>query len=739
MTQPTYYQLPNEAGLAFRQHLNENLLGQETDFAGAVAPTSTQPFMRWLDTSVSPPALRRRSSDNLSWDKYYITGNELAGDTGAGSIGNNRGVAGSVHTTAAQLLNSRAVSITEFGGVDDYNGDPYTPNTNNITAFASAITYLNSIGGGDLLLPKTMTGGYLVNGDDPTQVTTPIRLVADSGVSITLIYSGGLTASPLSNNNIKSNIEIDKHLFNFGFTAPIGPLVGKRLSETMPTVNNSDGVIAIPSALQGDAFSVYRLSDTKTPIPPVSTASDSVVYAGGGAETLVTIPAKVGLEISSLIISGYPEKFIAGVITTNGHGYFQHDAATGLIEYHESTTGYSTIAIGVPYTFLNQQRDYFNNSVLTVKVISNRVFAVLANGLAVGTIRTRSNIVAAGFGTTDSTHNVSLSQMFSVAGNSKAGAKPLRIIVCGDSISDNNVQYSHAKYLTNILGTAGVQIAEVNNLAVSGETAANQYARLKGVGYGYDYCLIQVGVNDIQGSTDFSAFQATIVAMITHCLSNGIQPIVAIPTGFYSKAEANAHGQTGGQNTANNTSAHTYRALLVRAVASAGGLLNTETIKAYGPITANWLDITPYGANDKMQVDNIHPTPYASMMLAHGWARCILGHINMCDMSAFDSFESIPASWLSSGFGLLSTPAIRGKEFRGTLSLHATLSSDGAIAMTLPAYMISGSNEMRPVVCLSAGGLPTGTCTMYIGANGNVYFFGLPAGTTSVSLDKISM
>lgn len=81
MTQPTYYQLPNEAGLAFRQHLNENLYGQQSDFAGATSPTDTQPYMRWLDTSVDPPVLRRRSSDNLSWgaDNIFVENVDIGG------------------------------------------------------------------------------------------------------------------------------------------------------------------------------------------------------------------------------------------------------------------------------------------------------------------------------------------------------------------------------------------------------------------------------------------------------------------------------------------------------------------------------------------------------------------------------------------------------------------------------------------------------------------------------------
>ena len=639
-----------------------------------------------------------------------------------------------ITAAVARLAKSLPVSIRDFGGKDDGVGGA---GSNNLSAFRGALEKLNRQGGGVLKLPRMGTGNYYVLGDDALTVDYPVEIDADPGVSITLSYGGG--AHPLSSANLRSRRELMRVQGNFGFTNFYGGMQGKRLGETLPTVNNSDGVLAIPKVVSGEKFKVYRLVDIKNEVAPISAVGDSITYAGAGLPTMAVIPARAGKELHSLISSNAGGKFTAGVLMVNGWAWFEMNTANGAITLSEQETGLPAIFQGVNYHLMGQLRDYFNSALMTVKVNSARSFTVMVNGLAIGTVNTRSAIVAAGFGTTNIDDNVSLSQMFETVGNGAAGAKPLRLIVCGDSITDNAVQYSHAKYLANILGTAGVQIEQVLNLAKAGENAAQQYVRLQAMGAGADYCLIQVGVNDVQGLTNFAAFVTTITNMVTYAKNNGAIPIVAIPTGFYSKAEANAHGQAGGQDTTNNTAMRTYRALLARAVAAAGGLLNMETVKGFGPITASLLDMTPYAANDRMLVDNIHPTPYSSMMLAHGWARCILGHINQPDMSQFDDFEAIPAPWISAGYGTAKVPTIRGRELRGVLSLHATLPNEGAVAMQLPAYVVSGLVEMRQVTCLNAANNPVGVCTMSIGADGKLYFFNLPAGSTQVAVDGVKL
>lgn len=631
-----------------------------------------------------------------------------------------------------------SVSITDFLGKDDGVGNT---GTNNKLPLAAAITYLNSVGGGTLRLPLTATGVYFINGDDPTPVSSTIRLDPDPGVSIRLIYSGGLGNSPLVDSSMQATRQLPIYLANFGFTFYIGSNVTRQLGETLPTANNGAGVYCNPTALSGSDFVVLDLSALNVPIAPVASSTDSVTFAGGGVPRAAVTRAAVGDEYMALLASSVGGVFFAGVTTVSGYVHLAQDSGSQDVVLTEATSGAADVTLGIPYSHtMNQQRDLFNNALLSVKVTSSRSFSVMVNGLVVHSYTARSSITGVMFGTTNVASNVSVSQMSAVRqGKTFGGAKPLRILMVGDSITDNAVQYSHAKYLPMVLGSAGISVAEVSNIAVGGQTAAQQYARLQTIGSGFDVACIQVGVNDVQGRTDFGAFVTTIANMVTYCKSIGTQPIVAIPTAFYSRAEANANGQVGGQDTANNEAMHTYRALLIRAVAAAGGLLNMETIKGFGGMTAKWLSIAPYSVSDRLVVDNIHPTPYGSMMLAQGWARSIIGWLNRPDTTRAEGFEAVPSYWISSGFGTTDIPYVRGRELRGTLSLHATLNNDGAVAMALPPMYQVPVVRIVPVSALGATGLPVGVCSMYLGANGLIYFFNLPVGTTRVQLDGVEV
>lgn len=648
---------------------------------------------------------------------------------------------GSVSRNLTEII-SDYKNLHFFGGMDDYDETNAATATNNREAFSKYISYLNSTGGGVLRLIKTKngTGKYYIDGDDDTIVSSNIKIASDDGVSIYINCSSGPANSPLIGSIIQADRQIKIFIIRYGFASYLGKNVQTPLGEILPTISNEDGVFSLPVSINcASELKILKLSNVNVAVPPVSASSDAIVMSGGGVATVASMSVSVGDEIMSLVSSPSGGVFLAGVITANGYAYFAQDSATRAVKLVDGTTGLSPVLQGVPYALMDQQRDLFNNSLVTVKITSSRSFSVLINGLSIGSYKTRSGIIGACFGSENINNNVTVSQPTKVIGRSFSGSKPLKIIMCGDSITDSNVLYSHPKYLQMILGSAGVNIAEINNIAVVGETAGQQYARLQAVGAGYDLCLIQVGVNDIQGSTSFASFVSTIQGMVTYAKGIGAQPIVALPTSFYSKAEAIANGQNGGQNTQNNAAIHSYRAVLARAVADAGGLLNLETMKGYGAMTAKWLSLTPYAVSDSIVADNIHPTPYGSTMLALGWARSVLGWLCRPDTTNSEAFETMPSSWLSSGFGLLSVPRVRGREFAGILSLHATTNNDGAVAFTLPPSFRIDRVVMKTVTAINSSSLPAGVCNMYVGPDGKCYFFNLPATTTQVSLDGIKL
>jgi lysophospholipase L1-like esterase len=682
-------------------------------------------------------------------DKAFIGGYYADADGGGGDFywdavsveADNGGTIFQVTGTTTgrwKRIYSSSISVKWFGAKDDDDGSLTT--TNSLTAFANCFAYLNSIGGGVMHLPKTATGGYFINGDDTTPSSGNIEIVADEGVYLRIIYSGGITNSPFANNNLKYNRELLKIMHNYGFKAYGYKDVNPRPSENLNTLTQGQGVYSVPRVLGGTDFKVIDFGDTNTVVTPIVSTSESIAFDADAVVIGATKFACIGEEVFGLLSSPTGGEFLVGVLTTNGYSYYSQNSGTQAVTLIENDTGHSPIANGVPYSFLDQQRDNFNNALLSVKVLSSHSYQVLVNGLVVGSHTTHSSIISVAFGATNINDTVTLSQMSSVYGNSKGGSKPLRIISCGDSISDNNVQYSPYRVMNSVLQSAGIQLSHLNNIATSGETSSQQLAKLITIGSGYDYCLIQVGVNDIQGGVAFATFTQNIIDMVTYAKSMGMTAIVGIPTSFYSLAEANANGQTGGQNTSNNASGHTYRALLIRAVASAGGYVNLQSQKNYGAITAKWLSLNEVGLHtDSILTDNIHPTPYGAKQLGLGWAESILGALHKADLTFMGYADYVPSSWMKNGFGVTSKPKIKGTVITGSVYFDGATNADGNPFMTLPPSLRLHTTTMFTVVAVSIGGLPLGATTIYIGTDGNCYAFILPVGTKSIELGTINL
>ena len=631
-------------------------------------------------------------------------------------------------------------SILDFGGVDDDDGS--TGTTNNRDAFARYFAYLNIIGGGRLYLPKTKTGGYLIVGDDTTPVNSEIEVVADEGVYIRIVYSGGAVNSPFNNNTLKYNRELLKIQHNYGFNVYGSPQVGKLPSETLPSLQSGSGVYTKPRLLSGFDFVAVDLANPDATVTPIAQSAEALILDSENKTVCAMKYADIGEETVALCRNGAGGLHFAGVKTLNGYSYYSQNLATQDVALREETTGLATVVLGVPYTLMNQQRDLFNNSMLSVRIITNRMYSVMCNGLVIGTYETRSDITGVIFGTEGAPvgDNTAVSQFSSVSGSVGGGSKPLRVIACGDSISDNDVQYSPYRYMSSIMQTSGQQLAELRNIAVSGDTSGQQLARLQTVGSGYDYCLIQVGVNDIQGAVAPSTFTQNIVAMCNYAKSIGAKPIVGIPTQWYSLAEANANGQSGGQNTANNALGYTYRALLIRAVASAGALVNMQSIKNMGAITASWLDADIEGVqSDALLTDNIHPTPFGAMMIGLSWAESLWGAINGNGAKCSDELESVPVSWMRNGFGSVDRPSFSKGKMNGSVDLCGGASAEGNPFMQLPAHLRPTSTILETVVTTDTNDLPAGLASLYIGTDGNCYGFNLPASAVSINFNGVDV
>lgn len=61
------YDIANQSGLLFRQDLNNALGAIVTNNSGSSEPTTTFPFMFWVDTSGANPILKQRNAANNAW------------------------------------------------------------------------------------------------------------------------------------------------------------------------------------------------------------------------------------------------------------------------------------------------------------------------------------------------------------------------------------------------------------------------------------------------------------------------------------------------------------------------------------------------------------------------------------------------------------------------------------------------------------------------------------------------
>ena len=121
MAQTSSFTIANDAGAAVRARINEVIAARASANAGASAPGTTVAGMLWLDTSASPPVLRRRNATNTGWDVLLDAGGNLAGLTNTAVARTNLGL-GSMATKSAtdydaSIAGKAALTGATFTGV----------------------------------------------------------------------------------------------------------------------------------------------------------------------------------------------------------------------------------------------------------------------------------------------------------------------------------------------------------------------------------------------------------------------------------------------------------------------------------------------------------------------------------------------------------------------------------------------------------------------------------------------
>lgn len=119
--QTSSFVITNDAGAAVRARLNEVIAALQSTSAGARPPSAPVAGMLWVDTSASPPVLRRRNATNTGWDVLLDAADNLAGLTNKTVARTNLGLGTMATKSAADydmaIAAKAALSGAMFTGV----------------------------------------------------------------------------------------------------------------------------------------------------------------------------------------------------------------------------------------------------------------------------------------------------------------------------------------------------------------------------------------------------------------------------------------------------------------------------------------------------------------------------------------------------------------------------------------------------------------------------------------------
>lgn len=656
----------------------------------------------------------------------------IASAIGATLMGFIHTIAGAAQRTVRSKL-LETISIQDVGGTDDWNG---ATGTNNFAAFEN----LCAQGPIRIRLPKTNTGVYMLSGATVLTNTDNVILDADDGVSL---YIQGSGRPPMAISGIRSTRFLRVYHETLRYAQPLGPHMYVKPSEKPSFMTALDGELHKPLAIDftNGAYSVKLASWPNGALvryTPTTTTTNEVVHpAPGGlfAGTLVAVVPGDHIQAQIASSANYP----SAMVQTEG-GWMVVWAAIGAsgLNTMELRSGVG-VGLATDHPVLLSSAYNLDKSMVGIIIYDENNFGFLVNGILIKRYTTFSNIVAAGWSGGFGAVQFPISNGVIIRNKRTVGVKPLKWVTVGDSISeDATTLRSHFKLAAQYLcGMGGHQIDTLTNLAVAGETSGQQLTRLLATPIAnYDYCLIQIGVNDIQTTTAVETFVANVTAMIAYCRANQVTPIVGMPTMWYSQTAAQAYNQDGsGTDNSNANIEPTYRLALLRQLAALGVHVNMAVIEDEGAVIASLLTLA--GA-DPILCDNIHPTVYGSMLMGYSWAKSVAAHIA-------GGASDLPASifmdraWFTNPVSPLTVPdytyANGWLSIGGFLSRDAATWANGQLLFTMPKRFWPTRLLVFPVTCFDAGVLTiVGSPCITIDAIGQVKINNIPALTAFVAL-----
>lgn len=387
-------------------------------------------------------------------------------------------------------------------------------------------------------------------------------------------------------------------------------------------------------------------------------------------------------------------------------------------------------------------------SEIGIKVHSPTSFSLLCNHVEIVRMDgLTSNIVAAGWGAglANNTNTAYIMYLVMAKRNRTYGMRPLKIVTVGDSTADKNNPFSWVNHMARVMsGVGGVQFKTILNQAVAGQTSVQQAAIFNATNFqalgGFDYALIDVGINDIGGNVAVSDFIAAIVSMINTCTYYNITPIIGLSALFYNQSAATPYGQTG-QNTANADHGAPYRLQLQRKLAELGVQVALLPLQDMGAIVPSLLSNS---ALDPVVQDHVHQSAWGAELKGRGWAKAFAGYLVARTRKGIAS-RQIKATWIpaaiSATYGLAAKASfsINANEFAmsGLMDTPASVPNGTALLQLPPAYAPIAQIYV-PVICLDVNSATlSSTATIRVDTSGLVVALTVPAASRYICFGNV--
>ena len=661
-----------------------------------------------------------------------ITAGDLAVPNGSSKVVFVQPTANAQSRTSEKKMRD-VVSIGDFGGLDDWDG---TAGTNNYLALLRI--YNDYPNGCTIVLPKLGTGIYMSNGAQYAAPKNGYVLVPDLGVSIynmggsiPILAAGVQVSRPLKIRNTTAQITQDN-----------GPQDFKQVQDKASFLNAANGEAAklkFISHLFATQLAVTWPNGPVATAAPFSNTADTTTWSANAAGfNLTTFPLRPGSVLSGYLAdnaaggAAYAGSWMAGVITDAGFSIVRQDASGGslIVSVKSGTAAIVESGLTPPTTPSLTYR--MLNALVAIRIHTPTSYSVLFNGIEVARIADAGGaILSAGLGAgfAQNANPAIVAGMSISQGEQSMGVQPQKIVIVGDSTSDPGMGCSWSDYLRQYLsGAGGSQFLSIKNIAISGDTSTQQLNRLTATTIaGYNYCLIQIGINDIQTGAPVQTLISNVTAMVAYCKNNLVIPIVGVPAMWYGQAEAMTAGNVGNATT-NKEKGSPYRATLLRYLANAGVAVHLGSLSDYGAVIPELLN---QPSIDSIVYDNIHPTSYGRMVMGNGWAKTLLGQIVPKATKALASRPML-ASWFASNYAAAQIPdySIDFDALRICGLVAATADpTSGQTMFTLPEVLRPTSSSTQIVSTASSSGVPSGTAFIQIGPSGLAQIYGAAAGT----------